>query len=288
MLVVIRLVPGICLRALRMHPQRPSRCTRPAASPGSTLLPVTLCPFPTCYYLSLFTVIIITSLSHSACIACKSAWQVWQVLRRSRKMICTMTCACGQVLICPALDLAELNTPSYAEFKDDKWESKADLEWFWKQYLQVTNYSRFVVVSGMVVLDAHCRLQVNVRTDIMHAPFLRRHRRHSYVIFSPDTLRQTIQSYHLLHSHDSLCIYLSPPVLPAHVRLNVAAGPRSHTGGGVAAACGEPGGASTGAGHHRRSGRLAIRGGAVCYAAAGMLACLHESPHMHCALLSTC
>ena len=49
-----------------------------------------------------------------------------------------MTCACVQVLICPALDLAELNTPSYAEFKDDKWESKADLEWFWKQYLQVT------------------------------------------------------------------------------------------------------------------------------------------------------
>ena len=51
----------------------------------------------------------------------------------------TMTCACLQVLICPALDLAEFNTPSYAEFKDDKWESKADLEWFWKQYLQVTN-----------------------------------------------------------------------------------------------------------------------------------------------------
>lgn len=37
-----------------------------------------------------------------------------------------MTCACVQVLVCAALDLAKLNTPSYAEVKDDKWKSKAD------------------------------------------------------------------------------------------------------------------------------------------------------------------
>jgi len=41
------------------------------------------------------------------------------------------------VLICPALDLADLSTPSYKEFEHDKFESKADLEWFWRQYLQV-------------------------------------------------------------------------------------------------------------------------------------------------------
>ena len=49
-----------------------------------------------------------------------------------------MTCACVPVLVCAALDLEKLNTPSCAEFKDDKWESKADLEWFWKQYPQTT------------------------------------------------------------------------------------------------------------------------------------------------------
>ena len=43
-----------------------------------------------------------------------------------------------QVLICPALDLADLNTPSYTEFEDDACESKADLMWFWDQYLQAS------------------------------------------------------------------------------------------------------------------------------------------------------
>ncbi len=38
-----------------------------------------------------------------------------------------------QVMICPALDFAELSTPSFAEFKDDACESKADLEWFYEQ-----------------------------------------------------------------------------------------------------------------------------------------------------------
>ena len=43
-----------------------------------------------------------------------------------------------QVMICPALDFAELSTPSFAEFKDDACESKADLEWFYEQYLQAS------------------------------------------------------------------------------------------------------------------------------------------------------
>ena len=71
---------------------------------------------------------------------------------------------------------------------------------------------------------------------------------------------------------DSLCVYLSPPVLPGSCLPQRCCRARTPCGG-AAAACGEPGRASAGADHHRRSGCLAIRGGAVCCAGAGMLAC---------------
>lgn len=122
-----------------------------------------------------------------------------------------------------------------------------------------------------------------MRTDIMHAPFLRRHHHHSSLISPCDYFAPNLTKLlSIMFSWDSLCLYLSSPVLPAHVCLNVAAGPGSHAGYGVAAACGKPDRASAGADHYRRSGRLAIRGGAVCCAAAGMLACLHESIHAYC------
>ena len=65
------------------------------------------------------------------------------------------------MLICPALDLANLNTPSYAEFEDDACESKADLMWFWDQYLQASAQNLLGLVQktcqGSVCYDsAHC------------------------------------------------------------------------------------------------------------------------------------
>ena len=65
-----------------------------------------------------------------------------------------------QVLICPALDLAQLNTPSYAEFEDDACESKADLMWFWDQYLQASAQN----LLGLVHNPARALCGMTLRT----------------------------------------------------------------------------------------------------------------------------